>query len=176
MANIFLPSPEDETISIRAQLIHIYRLRLGQKFSTRLLFKIEVFLKNDCNPVSCICKINALVQKNNTERLSFIWLPMAELSNIFNSVFGGELIQLFNNDETFLKPNLYELDDNMLEPIYANLSFDVEFPVLRFLYNELMSHCFPSTTMSLSTFNLFCNKIGWLMGPWFKEERIKLFR
>lgn len=167
---------EDETNWLRAQLIHIYRLRLGQKFITRLTFKIELFSKNDYTLVPCICKNNATVSKNNNDRLSFIWMPIAELSNVFHSVFGGELIQLFNNDKTFLQPILYELDDTILEPIYANLSFDVEFSVVKFLYNELMSHCFPSTTMSLSTFNLFCNKIGWLMGSWFKEDRIKLFR
>ncbi|KAH9497540.1 hypothetical protein DERF_013519 [Dermatophagoides farinae] len=172
----------NKQMMIHSDLVHMYRIKVPKirRFITKWIYYSQLINSNN----TCICNVNDDDTISSTSNDEITWLPIAKLPSIFTTVWGGEIIQYFNNDKNFWTMNFIEvnyeeiieeelpkIEQSWQSDCAINLSIAAEY-----LYNEFFIQCHPSSTMSLASFHLFCDKLDWFVGTWYKESRIKIFR
>ncbi|XP_027193851.2 uncharacterized protein LOC113788585 [Dermatophagoides pteronyssinus] len=165
---------------IQVNLLQMQRIKIPKlrRYIKKWIFYSQII----DTPKNCICNLSNNDSSNNDE---ITWMPITKLPTIFTNVWGGEIIQFFNNDNNFWRQNFLEVNYEEIIEVElnkikqelpanicpANLSIAAEY-----LFNEFYVQCHPSSLMSLPSFQLFCDKLEWFMGVWYKESRIKIFR
>ncbi|UXI22777.1 salivary secreted ribonuclease [Sarcoptes scabiei] len=168
----------------RADLLQIYRVRMIRynQFCQRFLFKIILYQIEEKN--QCFCSLNDPNDRANPNSsidfiqslsIRFKWFRLDEIRTKFiDEIWPGEIfVDSFDIDTDQSIKNFIELDTNRLrEDIAQRFRSDQIESAIEF-FNEYIILCYPSSSMTWCSFDMFCNKTNWFIEH---DHRKQLFQ